>query len=772
MSNYLNIPLELRAIPQWVVWKYEQDEMQAGKPTKVPYSPRTGRHASVNDPTSWATFEAAHEASVGFDGIGFIFTENDPYAFVDLDDHKGDQTVYERQQRLFIEFDSYSEISPSGKGLHVICKGSIPTGRKRFGIELYSSKRFATMTGNVYSHKPIEDRNELLNQVYVQLGGLTKDGTYVDGAEQRYTDEQIIQMASNAKNGEKFLRLLDGNWQHDYPPPKGSQSEGDFAFIDIISFYSQNRAQISRMFSASKFGQTPKGPYLHRGDRKDYVEYMINRSFDNMTPYVDIQSLKNSLNEVIGATAPAPQLEMFNTQQAIEKGPARNIGSVPPGLLGEIATYIFDSAPRPVPEIALTAAIGLMAGICGRAYNISGAGLNQYVIVLAGTGTGKEAGTSGVTRLMASIRTRVPASVSFIGPSKISSESALIKFIANRSQCFVSMIGEFGYFMEEIGSHNSTSVLRGLRKMLLDMYNKSGAGQQMFESAFSDKEQSTGIVQSPSVTIMGESTQEKFFSALDEAMIVEGLLPRFLILEYNGPMVPLNEGHKNVLPPFNVTSNLATLCAHCHMLMHNGKPQDVQLNGDAHRLMKRLEEFQRMQVNKSNREVLKHLWTRVHMKALKLAALVAVGVNPYDPIINKDMAEWAINIVRGDAQAMIHRFEIGEIGKDSEETKQVQKIVDAIKQYLIDPEIIIKYNLDRRMHKDRVIPSQYIQRRLGADAAFRNDRNGATYAIKRTLQVLIDGGDIAEVGKHDMSDKYGFTGRAFMLANTKLIGAI
>jgi hypothetical protein len=105
--------------------------------------------------------------------------------------------------------------------------------------------------------------------------------------------------------------------------------------------------------------------------------------------------------------------------------------SIPPGLLGEIARFIHDAAPRPVPEIALAASIGLMAGICGRAYNISNTGLNQYVLLLAPTGTGKEAMASGISRLMSAVVTKesTKAAMDFIGPGDIASGQALLKYL-------------------------------------------------------------------------------------------------------------------------------------------------------------------------------------------------------------------------------------------------------------------------------------------------------------------------------------------------------
>src|ERR1700733_5012023 len=93
---------------------------------------------------------------------------------------------------------------------------------------------------------------------------------------------------------------------------------------------------------------------------------------------------------------------------------------LPPGIMGEIAKYVYDQSPRPVKEIALVAAIGLFAGICGRAYNThTGAGLNLYLTLIAKTATGKEAMSSGTSKLLMAVKKTVPAALGFKGPAEI-----------------------------------------------------------------------------------------------------------------------------------------------------------------------------------------------------------------------------------------------------------------------------------------------------------------------------------------------------------------
>ena len=138
-EQLLNVPDEMKAWPQWIVWRYE--ETDGIKPTKVPYSPRSGKLASVTDPRTWATFDevCACLQTGWYAGAGFVLTDGDPFAFVDLDDSEGDDETLQKQLTIFNETTSYAERSPSGKGLHIIVKGGIPSGRRRGKIEVYSS---------------------------------------------------------------------------------------------------------------------------------------------------------------------------------------------------------------------------------------------------------------------------------------------------------------------------------------------------------------------------------------------------------------------------------------------------------------------------------------------------------------------------------------------------------------------------------------------------------------------------------------------------------
>ena len=146
------IPEELRMRPQWVCWRYALDEK--GKWTKHPYNPQTGRRASHSDLLTWTAFEKVLEAYEAgrYDGVGFVFCSGDSYTGIDLDGCRDPESgeIEPWAAQIIQTFDTYTELSPSGEGIHIIAKGSLPgRGGKRKHIEMYDMKRFFTFTGHV-----------------------------------------------------------------------------------------------------------------------------------------------------------------------------------------------------------------------------------------------------------------------------------------------------------------------------------------------------------------------------------------------------------------------------------------------------------------------------------------------------------------------------------------------------------------------------------------------------------------------------------------------
>lgn len=818
---YNNIPSELKDIPAWICWKLE--DIGAKRPTKVPYDSKTGKLASTTDPQTWTDFATAISHVYDYSGIGFVFSDNDPYSFIDLDNTEGDQVALDRQIKIFQEFNSYSEISPSGSGLHIIVKGIVPAGRRRSFVEIYSSGRYATFTGNCYpdvnNPKPIIDCQDKLLTLWQQMGeGKAATYIYEGSKEQKHSDKEILDQAKTAHNKDKFIALFEGNWQSLY----GSQSEADFALIDMLAFYTQNKLQITRLFYHSALGKREKAK------RKDYIQGMILRSFDKMLPSIDIDGFQNALELKLKERFEEAQQLSLNLQKLDKLIIPDNIGSVtntgngsvaqrsvpaahngldvgsnpaastiaassngkttpfegvnigstpiaastltlPPGLMGEIAHFIYSAAPHPVPEIALAAAIGLMAGIAGRAYNVNGEGLNQYVLLVAKSGTGKEAMASGIDKLMNAIKMMVPTANGIIGPAEISSGEALVKYINKNSQCFVSIMSEFGYRLQSLTDKRNASQ-RTLKQMLLDLYHKSGHGRTFRSKIYSEREKNIEDTQSPSFSILAETTPSTLYDCISEEMIVDGLLPRFTIIEYKGPRTPLNENCSTTFPSTWLIDRLATFVANCETINYNKKVLNIRLTDEAQKRLKEFEVYTTDMINYHDKEDIRQLWNRAHLKAWKLSGSIAVGVNMYDPVITLNHLEWALDFVQNDVRALSAKFESGEIGGSSAEIKQQQDMIKIIKQYLTsDESMIVKYKIARHLHYQRVIPYQYLSRRLMAMASFRNDHVGATGALKRAIQVMLDSDLLREINKNELAAKYGTSQRAFIISDVKIL---
>ena len=153
------IPKELQERKQWICWKYEQKPGRE-KPTKVPYNPVTGFRASSTDASTWTDYETAKKAMGNYSGLGFVFSKDDPYIGIDLDHvlDKDKNFTYKDAQSIHDYTDSYTEISPSGTGIHIIGKAKLhPEAAHKVEVneakgtcekEIYDQGRFFTVTGN------------------------------------------------------------------------------------------------------------------------------------------------------------------------------------------------------------------------------------------------------------------------------------------------------------------------------------------------------------------------------------------------------------------------------------------------------------------------------------------------------------------------------------------------------------------------------------------------------------------------------------------------
>ncbi len=264
-----DIVTELHALPIWACHR-----------EKVPYNAKSARapqKAKSDDPATWATYEqalATFEESQSwkypYDGIGVM--NNGDYTFIDLDHCIDEQGEISDQARACIDaFTSYTEISRSGTGIHIIARGTLPKDVKRPGMEMYNHHRFFVWTGRHLAGTPetIEARQAAIDALYQEL---VPDVPKSDIPRPQFTrsssDDEILKKARNAPNGAKFRRLYDdGNWSG-----YASHSEADAALCRMLAYWADNDVStIERLFEHS-------GLMRDKWNRADYRERTINRA--------------------------------------------------------------------------------------------------------------------------------------------------------------------------------------------------------------------------------------------------------------------------------------------------------------------------------------------------------------------------------------------------------------------------------------------------------------------------------------------------------------
>ncbi len=296
-----NVPTEMKALPQWCVFKtYSED----GKKKKVNLDVATGKWAKVNDPTTWTTFDKAIEYARqnGCEGVTFVLTENSGIKCVDLDhciskDVDGKLTkISDAAQKIVASAkDTYAEKSTSGTGIHIFFKGDVgnlnnriaavpgsePVEGSKEDVEYYSTGKFISMTGNCYALDGKKDLStytpdsEFASELKSRLGERkiqqqTAQSQRNIKQSDRLSDDEVISMLRRSKSGSEFDRLWGGE------DVCGDHSKSDYRLVSMLAFGCSNDSdQVKRLFVQSG---------LYRAEKGDkYVDRTVNKVVSSNT---------------------------------------------------------------------------------------------------------------------------------------------------------------------------------------------------------------------------------------------------------------------------------------------------------------------------------------------------------------------------------------------------------------------------------------------------------------------------------------------------------
>ncbi len=285
--NFDYIPDELKKYNQWILWKYGPDGQKLPLATSYP-----NKSIDYTNPKYWSSFDNVRDAyeknSNKLSGIGFVFTESDPFVGIDCDKVRDSSSGYWEPEALqeIISLNTYAEISPSGTGAHAIIKGKRdPEGKNRGNNrEIYDSGRYFTFTGNIISGvtNTINEDNGGLKVIQDKIGYKTdtkavknrgsEGSTAIEEPVQDLIDSEdqlILKRCRRAKNNENFMNLWTGTNLSRYP----TQSEAEMALADIFAHHTKDKDQLERLIGMSALSRA-------KWDREDYATRTIEKALE------------------------------------------------------------------------------------------------------------------------------------------------------------------------------------------------------------------------------------------------------------------------------------------------------------------------------------------------------------------------------------------------------------------------------------------------------------------------------------------------------------
>ena len=279
------IPKELMENALWCVWKRET---RGGKPTKIPYNPKTGKRAETNNPETFGDYELAYERYMteDYDGVGILLSNG--YSAIDIDHCCQDGLISDFAQSVVTKMKCYTEYSPSKTGLRIIFKAeNLKYDTETYyiknphnGMEVYVcgvTNRFVTITGNTAYGYPLREASEALQTVLEKYMVRPKKQAAPAASKPSadrldLPDEDIIQKASR---NDKFRALFNGDMSEYH----NDHSSADLALCNMLAFWTgKNEAQMDRIFRRSALFREEKW-----GCRSDYPHNTMQKAINACT---------------------------------------------------------------------------------------------------------------------------------------------------------------------------------------------------------------------------------------------------------------------------------------------------------------------------------------------------------------------------------------------------------------------------------------------------------------------------------------------------------
>lgn len=721
-----NIPEELKVLKQWVSVSIEDG-------VKIPYIAGTNYKASSTDPSNWRTFDEA--ANDDKEHVGFVLTNS--YVFIDLDDLEDPD-----QQKVYARFNTYSQRSVSGRGVHLICKGGFegsgkhPTSPK---AGIFQTGRYVLMTGDILDGRttinpiPKED----IQTVHAWLSSGPEIPT-TDLVEQKsnVSDEEVCKRANERYF--RFKHLVRGEWQQ-FPDYNNNHSEADHALLQMFCNFTPSNEQVVSLFLRS--GMCNEERAAKKGNLERYAYRSIVKARSKQK-YLGIE-IKN-------------HVEFEEEKKPMQLlGSCSDIDAMPEGLMKRTASWLWETAEYPLQEAHLAATFATFAVMSGRNYQtFTGSGHNAWIVLLAGTGTGKNEYQNGISSILKAVSDIDPNRTKFMQHfvGELASGPSVEDTLAGRNRC-LAYFAEFDRSYCEMTAPNAAPHHRSLKSSLLNTYMQSGENgylwrRQKARQRGQDAPDETPI-QAPCLVLGGESTPEAFYSKLSSHEVATGFLQRFSILHAKQESIsrrPSPNARKKM--PDDLARDLLEFFTRCDAMERDNEFVVVKPSKEAREMIREYRDMKRDNVIDGHDQISKECDTRAGLKVIRYASELAISANWKKPLVTTEHVKWAIQFVDDADQALLNQFASGAVGMG--QNKQEADIIACFKTYAkMSTAQRKKAGIPEELAGAKeVLPHNFLKRKVVILPAFLEDRQGAVTAFERCLNHLTTDG---QIGKADVN---------------------
>lgn len=681
-----NIPAPMTAAKQWILWRYELKQ-GTDEPTKVPYQVN-GHRASSIDPMHWVTFgealAALYEEPDRWHGVGFVFTPEDNFIGIDLDDClEADGTPLPWAAEIIQGFATYTEVSPSGTGLKLFFRGDYPLSRGRKvklegggAVEVYTKGRYFTVTGQRFS----DDFAELQ----------TVDGDTLG----KFADHYFTPINKPAPNlqpsapsqgrGPDIIHRAQ-RYAMAYPAAISGQGGHDVTFrlaCVLVNGFELDPGTARAILEG--WNLTCQPPWSSReldhkiqqaqaaganGDRG----YMLQDGQDLFGPNeggADTTAITSRFDSPSMPTAESVGLgieddEASDFSECSDTFPPELLEV--PGFVGEVADWITTQNPRQNRVLSLVAALALQGQLIGRKVKTKdGQRSNLYMVCLAPSGGGKQAPIDCVQNVLS----QSGQSNAFEG--RVSSDSAIASALVE-SPAILLIWDEVGRFLNHTKSTMGNSHLQAIQDTLLELWGKTSSLWK--HKAMADRRMNREIDQ-PCVSVLGMSVPSNFWGSLEESHLTDGFAARFMVVD-TGPKargVEIEEAK----PPRSILDVAAYWRDYRpggNLSQHFPEPTVVLETDEARAAFKELTDYQ----DTITEEPASSICSRMIEKAKRLALIFACSRDHEAPVIDEAAAKWGVRFAIWTTNYFLKHAK-DEVTPEDEFNKRVKKVYRYIKK--------------------------------------------------------------------------------------------